>query len=67
LIAVHQLQSSGVPEFDQAVQDSWRRIGRFPNPPSGLLKNGEVHTGWTFSVQLDQSLNPDYLPPTRSY
>lgn len=58
LIDVRILQSSGIPEFDQAIHDSWKSVGRFPNPPRDLLNaRGEVHTGWSFSVQVDSSFN----------
>lgn len=68
LIGVEQSASSGIPEFDAAVQSAWRRIGRFPNPPKGLLNSrGEVHTGWTFTVQVGAGFNLDSLPPERNY
>jgi TonB family protein len=68
LVGVQQLSSSGIPEFDQAADSAWRRIGRFPNPPTDLLdEKGQIHTGWTFTVQLNQGMNLDYLPPERTY
>ncbi|MGK5083317.1 TonB C-terminal domain-containing protein [Bdellovibrionota bacterium FG-1] len=68
LVAIHQLRSSGVADFDKSASTSWHAVGRFPNPPTGLLnENGEVHTGWTFTVQVNQGLNLDYLPPERVY
>ncbi len=68
LLGVEQSAGSGIPEFDAAVQSAWRRIGRFPNPPKGLLNSrGEVHTGWTFTVQVGTGFNLDSLPPERNY
>jgi hypothetical protein len=68
LIGIEHSHDSGVPEFDRAVDLSWKRIGRFPNPPRGLLdQNGHVHTGWTFTVQVGAGFNVDYLPPERNY
>jgi TonB family protein len=68
LIAVRQIQSSGVAVLDQAVENSWHKTGHFPNPPKELLnKQGEVHTGWTFTVQLSQGSGLQYVPPERVY
>jgi outer membrane biosynthesis protein TonB len=53
LVEVRLLQSSQVRAFDEAVNTSWARIGKFPNPPVGLVKeDGKVHTGWNFTVQV---------------
>ena len=68
LIGVRTLQSSGIAEFDNAVDVSWKKIGNFPNPPTALLNElGQVHTGWTFSVQVGQGFNLEYMPPERTY
>lgn len=68
LIGIRYIQSSGVHEFDQAVESSWRKISRFPNPPKGLLnEQGQVHTGWNFTVHVGQGFNLDSLPPERTY
>jgi outer membrane biosynthesis protein TonB len=68
LLGVLQEKSSGVPDFDDAVQRSWRKIGRFPNPPHGLLdKNGQVHLGWVFTVQVGSGFKLHYLPPEQAY
>ncbi len=68
LVAVNQLHGSGIDEFDKAAATSWRAIGRFPNPPTGLLnEEGQVHTGWTFTVQLSQGMNLESMPPERVY
>jgi TonB family protein len=61
-------KSSGVPEFDQAVDASWRRLGKFPNPPMALIEaDGTVHTAWTFTVEVGENFNLQYLPPKRNY
>ncbi|MFL5812321.1 MAG: TonB C-terminal domain-containing protein, partial [Bdellovibrionia bacterium] len=53
LVEVRLMSSSRIREFDEAVNTSWARIGKFPNPPSGLVKeDGKVHTGWNFTVQV---------------
>jgi TonB family protein len=68
LTQVRQIQSSGVAVLDEAVETSWKKIGHFPNPPKDLLNpQGEVHTGWTFTVQLQQGAGMEYLPPARVY
>src|SRR6185437_9926267 len=68
LIAVRQITGSGIPVLDQAVDTSWHKTGRFPNPPKDLLNDqGEVHTGWTSTVQLDQGAGLNYMPPERVY
>jgi hypothetical protein len=69
LLRVERIQSSNIPEFDQAVDVSWKKVGKFQNPPSGLLDaQGEVHTGWTFTVQVGQAgIGLNYLPPERNY
>lgn len=66
LLEIRMLQSSGVREFDLAVDSSWRKIARFPNPPHGLLDAYEqVHTAWTFTVRVAQGFGLEYLPPER--
>lgn len=68
LLEIRWIRTSGIPEFDAAVSNSWRRVGRFPNPPHGLLDaRDQVHTGWTFTVQVGQGFNLQYLPPERNY
>lgn len=66
IIQVEITRPSGVPEFDQAVIDSWKKIGRFPNPPTGLRdERGWVVTSWSFLVTVDENFNRYYSPPTR--
>lgn len=68
LLEIHQLQGSGSREFDDAVTQAWESIKQFPNPPKGLLNSkGEVHTGWTFNVQVTRGLQVQYLNPERNY
>lgn len=60
------LRASGVEAFDRAVEDSWRRIPRFPNPPRDLLDaNGLLRMSWTFSVLVDRNTGFQYVPPER--
>jgi TonB family protein len=67
LLETRVLASSGIPAFDQVAQTAWRRIGRFPNPPRGLLdENDQVHTGWTFTIQMQAGMFVD-APPQRNY
>ena len=68
LVEVRIEQSSGVTEFDEAVGRAWGKIGKFPNPPRALLdEKREVHTGWTFNVDVDANFNLIQQPPTRNY
>jgi TonB family protein len=64
---VRVLQSSGVPEFDRAVETAWRQIKQVPNPPRELIdEQGEVHTGWSFSVRVGAGFNREF-DPIREY
>ncbi|HAR42884.1 MAG TPA: hypothetical protein DCS07_09695 [Bdellovibrionales bacterium] len=66
LLAIRHLQDSGIPELDHAVDSSWRRVNRFPNPPTGLLnEQKELHMVWTFTVHIDEGAGIQYLPPER--
>jgi hypothetical protein len=68
LVRTNQLRSSGIPEFDAAVEKAWRRVGRFPNPPRDLLgKDGFVHMGWTFTVKVGGGIGFQFMPPERNY
>ena len=68
LVEINQLNGSSIDEFDKAAFASFRAIGRVPNPPEGLLNpQGQVHIGWSFTVQLNQGMNLDTLPPERVY
>jgi hypothetical protein len=66
LVEVRQLRGSGIHEFDAVVEPSWRRIGRFPNPPSGLLDaEGQLHMAWSFTMRVGEG-GVSFLPPSRS-
>jgi hypothetical protein len=68
LIIVHQLASSSIDAFDRVAQEAWRSVGRFPNPPTGLLNpQGQVHLGFSFTVRISQGLNLESVPPERVY
>ena len=68
LIGVRRMHSSGVDAFDKAVDAALAKTGHFPNPPKDLLnESGEVHTGWTFTVSLQQGTGYNFAPPERVY
>lgn len=68
LVGVRLIHGSGVDAFDKAVDQALAKTGRFPNPPHDLLNQaGEVHTGWTFTVSLQQGTGYNFLPPERVY
>lgn len=57
LVAVNYLSRSGIGEIDQVVEDSWRKISRFPNPPRDLLdSHGQLHTSWTFNLSINEQM-----------
>jgi len=67
LVETRYLQSAGVADFDDAVESSWRKIGRFPNPPRGLLNaEGKLHIVWSFTFQIDNRV-PDTIPAAATY
>jgi protein TonB len=43
--------ASGVSELDSAAVESFNQAGPFPNPPKGLVQNGEVRIEWGFVVK----------------
>ena len=43
--------TSGVNELDNAAVESFNKAGPFPNPPSGLIKNGRAQIEWGFVVK----------------
>jgi protein TonB len=43
--------ASGVSELDTAAVESFNQAGPFPNPPKGLVQNGEVRIEWGFVVK----------------
>lgn len=50
IIGIHVKGSSGVKELDDAAVESFNEAGPFPNPPKGLVVNGEVKIEWGFVV-----------------
>ena len=67
LIEIHHLHDSGIMEFDHAVDLSVHKVQRFSNPPRELISpDGYVHTVWSFTVQVGEDFNFNYVPPTRS-
>ena len=68
LLGVKRVHNSGVEAFDKAVDNALSKTGHFPNPPKDLLNEaGEVHTGWTFTVSLQQGTGYNFMPPERVY
>ncbi len=47
---IHIKGSSGIQELDDAAIDSFNQAGPFPNPPKGLIENGEVKIEWGFVI-----------------
>jgi protein TonB len=43
--------TSGYNELDDAAIESFNKAGPFPNPPSGLVKNGSAKIEWGFVVK----------------
>ncbi|MCP4913658.1 MAG: energy transducer TonB [Oligoflexia bacterium] len=43
--------TSGVRELDDAAIESFNRAGPFPNPPSGMMKDGIAQIEWGFVVK----------------
>lgn len=63
---IDTLQSSGVPELDQVVFDSWKKIQRFPNPPRGLVDaQSEVKIPWKFTLTVDRRAALFFNDPKR--
>lgn len=50
IIAIRLLGTSGVRELDDAAVESFNEAGPFPNPPKGLVRNGQVKIEWGFVV-----------------
>lgn len=48
-------QSSGLSALDEIALKSFRRVGRFPNPPAGLRQeDGLYRTHWSFQVDTSR-------------
>jgi len=61
LQGVRILRSAGVPELDQVVISSWRKLARFPNPPKPLWEQtGKVIMNWSFEYNLSNGF--EWLP-----
>ena len=43
--------TSGIQELDEAAMESFNKAGPFPNPPSGMVKNGFATLEWGFVVK----------------
>lgn len=64
---IRKMQGSGIEAFDTAVDETWRKVQRFPNPPQGLLnQERQVHVAWKFTVRVEQGYGLNFLPPQRS-
>jgi len=50
-IRVNLKSGSGIKELDDAAIESFNRAGPFPNPPKGMMKNGEATIEWGFVVK----------------
>ncbi|MCR9203827.1 MAG: energy transducer TonB [Halobacteriovoraceae bacterium] len=51
IVKINVQGSSGVKELDEAAIESFNRAGPFPNPPSGMMKNGIAKIKWGFVVK----------------
>lgn len=51
IVKVHVQSSSGVRELDEAATESFNEAGPFPNPPAGMLVNGQATIEWGFVVK----------------
>lgn len=68
LVDIRVVSSSRILAYDEAAIESWKRVGRFPNPPKGLLdERGEIHTGWTYRLEIGQGGPFNSRPPERNY
>lgn len=51
IVKINIKGSSGVKELDDAAIESFNRAGPFPNPPSGMMKDGIAKIEWGFVVK----------------
>ncbi len=51
IVRINVKGSSGVQELDEAAIESFNKAGPFPNPPSGMMKNGLAVIEWGFVVK----------------
>jgi len=50
IVDIEVQSPSGVKELDDAAIESFNKAGPFPNPPTGMLKNGRARIEWGFVV-----------------
>jgi TonB family protein len=51
IIDVFVKSTSGISELDDAAIESFNKAGPFPNPPTGMVKNGHAEIEWGFVVK----------------
>jgi TonB family protein len=51
IVKINVKGSSGVRELDDAAIESFNKAGPFPNPPSGMMKDGLAKIEWGFVVK----------------
>lgn len=51
IINVKVIASSGIKELDDAAIESFNKAGPFPNPPTGMIRNGVAILDWGFVVK----------------
>lgn len=51
IIEITLKTTSGIQELDEAAIESFSKAGPFPNPPSGMIKNGIATLEWGFVVK----------------
>jgi len=51
IVHIKIIGTSGVQELDDAALESFNKAGPFPNPPKGMLKNGQTTIEWGFVVR----------------
>lgn len=51
VVAINIKGSSGIRELDEAAIESFNHAGPFPNPPKGMVKNGQARIQWGFVVK----------------
>lgn len=48
---VKVLSISGTQELDDVAIQAFNRAGPFPNPPRGLVRNGEIEVPWELKLR----------------
>lgn len=65
---VDVIKGSSQGPIDDVALNAWKKVGRMPNPPTGLLDEKEqVHIGFRFTVNLYPGMQPLGLPLERAY